>query len=170
MVKTLAEQLKNLINADRRAQAKRLQKIDEIRKSLENPMQSLNDDVRFICEKEGEYYGTPITYSISDAVGFETKYTCDSVLERAKVNKDINLCVEISRYKEHAVKSGQNAGKLMCFLTLEDSTGRLDSAIIFPSDYTQENKVFIYKGSLVLATGQVSKDRKTFIVRELTQV
>lgn len=169
-MKSLSQCIERMINnEDRRTTAKRLAKVSGIKDSLENPMQSLEDDTRYICEKEEEFFGVSLTYSVSDMVNFQTNYECDTVLDQAPVNKTIYLCCSVSRYNEIKTKTGKNPGQKMCFATLEDSSGRLDKVAIFPDNYNSKVQSLLYDGSVVIAKGKVSKKRDLFIVEELKQ-
>lgn len=46
----------------------------------------------------------------------------------------------------------------MAFLSVEDSTATLDSAIVFPDAY-EEFKTILYEGNTVIAFAQVSKKK-----------
>ena len=51
----------------------------------------------------------------------------------------------------------------MAFLSVEDSTACLDSAIVFPDAY-EENKQLLYEGNTVIVMGQVSKKKDTSLI------
>jgi len=168
-MQTLSDHIRKLINTDRRTTANRLKKVTEIKRSLDNPMQTLEDDIRYICEQEEIYFGVSLSYSISDIVGINTQYECRTVLENAPINKDLILCASVSSYNEIKTKNGKNPGQLMAFVKLEDSSGRLDNAVLFPDQYHRKNKAFLYEGSVVIVKGAVSKNRQLFIIDELKQ-
>ena len=51
----------------------------------------------------------------------------------------------------------------MAFLSVEDSTATLDSAIVFPDAY-EEFKTILYEGNTVIAFAQVSKKKDTSLI------
>ena len=51
----------------------------------------------------------------------------------------------------------------MAFMSVEDSTACLDSAIVFPDAY-EENKQLLYEGNTVIVIGQVSKKKDTSLI------
>lgn len=167
-MKSLSDQISNMINSDRRTNAKRTEKVIEIKRALDNPMRTLEDDAKYLCEKEEEFLGVSLTYSLTDTIPINTAYECSTVLENAKPNSLITLVGQVSRWNEIKTKSGKNPGQLMCFITIEDSSGRLD-VVCFPSSYNVDVKACLYQSSLVVVTGKVSKDRKSFIVEEIKQ-
>lgn len=165
-MKSLSEQISNLINADRRTTSKRTEKVLNIKRYLDEPMQSLRDDERYICEQENEYFGVGLTYAAADIVGINTAYDCGSVLEDAPLKKAVVICGEVARWNETVTKNGKNKGQKMCFVTLEDFSGRLE-AVCFSGNYSEEIASCLYKGSVVVAKGRVSDDRKSFFLDEV---
>ena len=58
----------------------------------------------------------------------------------------------------------------MAFLSVEDSSGVLDSVIVFPEDY-QKNKEFLVEGNMVILMGQTSKKEDGgIIVNKVCQI
>jgi DNA polymerase III alpha subunit len=167
--KSLSDHIRKLINSDRRTTAKRLKKISEIKRSLDDPMQTLEDDIRYICEQEDIYFGISLSYSISEVVGINTQYDCSTVLDNAPAGNDVVLCCSVSKFNEIKTKNGKTPGQLMAFVTLEDSSGRLDSAVLFPDQYHKKNKRYLYESSIVIVKGSVAKNREIFIIEELKQ-
>jgi DNA polymerase III alpha subunit len=65
--------------------------------------------------------------------------------------------------REYKTKNGKNPGQIMAFMSVEDSTACLDSAIVFPDAY-EENKQLLYEGNTVIVMGQVSKKKDTSLI------
>ena len=58
----------------------------------------------------------------------------------------------------------------MAFLSVEDSSATLDSAVMFPDAY-EEFKGIMYEGNTVLLFGQVSKKKDTsLIINKVSEV
>ena len=167
-MKRLTDQIANLINADRKTTAPRTEKVVKIKRALDNPMQTLKDDERYICEKEEEFFGVSLTYSVADTVDINTRYDCGNVLKEAPSKKNVVIVGQVSRWNETKVKNGKNGGKDMCFITIEDSTGRLDD-VCFSDAYNSDVKAHLYSGSIILIDGRVSEDRRSFIVDKVKQ-
>jgi DNA polymerase III alpha subunit len=68
-------------------------------------------------------------------------------------NKKVSVMGEISRLSVIRTKQGKNKGANMAFLEIFDSSGTIDSVVLFPEQYTnfsdvlKENEVLVFVGS-----------------------
>ena len=70
---------------------------------------------------------------------------------------------EIDNINVTKTKSGKKIGEEMCFLTLSDGTGSVDSVIFFPEQY-KKNKNLLFQGNVIIVKGNRSKVGDSLIV------
>jgi DNA polymerase-3 subunit alpha len=98
-----------------------------------------------------------------------TTNLCQELSNKTIMGK-INLAVEITHMKIVKTKRGKNPGQEMCFLTVEDSSGSIDSITVFPEAY-EKYKNLLIENNTVLLIGEVSKkDRGSMIVNQVSQI
>lgn len=101
---------------------------------LENPPYDIEDTPMWLATEEIKYVGCPISISKIDTVDdtAEANTTCKELLD-GKKGQNICLAANLTRIANHKIKKeGKNKGKLMSFLTAEDSTGVVDNIVVFP--------------------------------------
>jgi len=93
-----------------------------------------------------------------------TNITCKEF--KTTTMKD-NLIIggEIDFISVTKTKSGKNPGSEMAFLTIIDSTGSLDSVIMFPEKY-KEYKNILFIGNVIILKGNKSKTGDGLIVEK----
>jgi DNA polymerase III alpha subunit len=94
-----------------------------------------------------------------------TNSTCRDFKTSINTN-NIIIPGEIENINVVKTKQGKNPGAEMCFLTLIDSTGSIDSVIIFPEQY-QTYKNILYTGNVIIIKGNRSKNRDGLIVEKV---
>jgi DNA polymerase III alpha subunit len=162
--------LKALIQAPRRTTAPRIDKLNEVLKSLSKASFSQNDSARYIAMHEHELLGASVTCSKLDAC--KSKVSADTTCKEfsdGKMGKCV-LCVEISTTRTNIIKSGKNAGKSMMYLSVEDETGSLESVVVF-SEMLQEHAPLLIEGNTVLLSGvRDKKYTESFVVNKIVQI
>lgn len=136
---------------------------------LKNPPYSLDDDPAWIVETEKRFLGCPVSISQIEAVDTSVaNTTCKDVLN-GKTGKDICITASVVRANNFKIKKeGKNKGRVMMFLTIEDTTCSLDSVIVFP-DTRDKYQYFLYEGNNLMLCGKVEKDG-SFIVDKVHEL
>lgn len=147
----------------------RKQIIENEIKLLRNPPYDLSDDPSWIVDQETKLLGCPITLSkidISDKSAANT--TCRDI---SNGKHGDNLCVvaTVVRIADYKIKKGEQKGKDMSFLTVEDDTGVLDSVVIFPT-VREKYKYILYEGNNLVFCGAVRKNESSLIVEKIKEL
>lgn len=126
--------------------------LDEV-KLLQYPVYSMDDDPDWVIDQEIKFIGCPISLSkISSADSLGANTTCREIID-GKSGENLRIAANISRIHDFVIKKeGENKGKVMSFLTIEDETCSFDGAVIFP-DRREENKYSLFAGNNVLIYG-----------------
>lgn len=148
--------------------SRRIGTVQDIQQSLSSPFYSLDDDPSFIADLEIKLLGCALTCSKADSVNISTNM-CKDVAQGAIKGK-VNLSVMINSLRVYKTKNGKNPGQEMAFLCVEDASGELDSATIFPEAY-KDYKDLIIERNTVLLMGEISKkDKSSIIVNKVVQI
>lgn len=146
--------------------AKRKNSIIGLLNSLEHPPYSLEDTVEWLADSEYNLLGYSITCSKIDMYDISmTNSTCRDFKNGTNSNS-IMIPGEIENINVVKTKNGKNPGAEMCFITLVDSTGSIDSVIMFPEQY-QQYKNILYAGNVIIVKGNRSKNRDGLIVEKV---
>lgn len=147
----------------------RVEKIQNIIKTLENPPHDLSDSADFIAKKEQEYLGAGINASIVNACedSSHANNACIDVIKK-RCGKNISLAVELVRVNNYKTKRGKNPGQIMAFISGEDDTAKIDNIIAFP-DVLEKYKELLFEGNTVLISGFYSNN-DSVIVKEVKQI
>jgi DNA polymerase III alpha subunit len=114
---------------------KRREKIREIVAAFEAA--DHQDTMPQILLWEKEYLGTTISGSPADLNrAMKARNQCIEI-GRGDIMPDQNveLCVVVEAMREHIIKKGKNAGNAMAFLTVSDSSYRMDNVTVFTREY-----------------------------------
>lgn len=132
---------------------------------LENPPFDLQDDPMWIATEEIKLLGCPVSISKIDSVDTsDANTTCKDVLN-GKKGGGIYIAGNVTKIHNHAIKKkGKMEGKVMTFLTLEDSSGSIE-AIAFP-ETREKFSYLIYEDSNSLFFGEVN-DGETLIIEKI---
>jgi DNA polymerase-3 subunit alpha len=145
---------------------KRKDAISGLIASIENPPYSLQDSIEWLSDSEYSLLGYSITCSKIDMYDISmTNSTCRDFKNGIDTN-NIMIPGEIENINVVKTKNGKNPGAEMAFLTLMDSTGSIDSVIIFPEQY-QTYKNILYTGNVIIVKGNRSKNRDGLIVEKI---
>ena len=166
---TLIECMDDMIN-NLKINSRRLVTVADIKNSLENPFYDIKDDPVWIAETEEKYMGCALTCGKTDYIQSAIVNTICKDIALGYMKGKVNVAVQINSLREYKTKKGKNPGQLMAFLSVEDSSGVLDSVIVFPEDY-QKNKEFLVEGNMVILMGQTSKKEDGgIIVNKVCQI
>lgn len=124
------------------------------------------DSIDWICRKERELLGIELTYSKLDKCDLVASNTTCSEIQKSG-GENLVLACEIVSSREYIIKDGKNAGQVMCFLTLADKTGYIDS-VVFANIYKAKKNVF-YEGNTVVVSGNVG-ERGSLIVQKVEEI
>jgi DNA polymerase-3 subunit alpha len=144
----------------------RLQTVIGLKRILESPTQSLEDEIGWIADIEKKYLGVSLTFNKADSISLDiSTASCKDVFNCA-VRGEVRLAVQVNTVREHKTKKGEN----MAFLSIEDSSATIDSVVVFPEAYNQYRNV-LYEGNTVIITGKPSsKNDGSLIVEKVLQV
>lgn len=162
----------NLLINDFKVASNRLKLLLGYSKLLKNPSYSLEDDPSWIASIEKYYFGISITCGTNDFVFVQDREVTCKELRLAGLNGEIELAVAINGVREHKIKPGKKSeGKIMAFLSIQDSTAEMNSVVIFPDEYAKY-KSLLYKDNNVIVKGkaETKKGETSVIVERIFQV
>lgn len=143
--------------------SKRQQTVADINQALANPMYGVKDSVATIAQDEENLMGCALTCSkVDDTEEAAYAIMCRDIANGAITGK-ANIVVSISSVRQYKTKKGKNPGQLMAFVCAEDSSGMLDSIMVFPETFEQYKDLLV-EGNTVLINGETSKRDKTSII------
>lgn len=168
---TFSETLKAYATVSRKdggpAIDKKRAQIKEMAEFLENPPFDLSDHPDWIVSNEKELLGVPLSYNPTETKSIITNMNIEDFVNGK--NGKIALLVEVVNPREFTIKSGNNKGNKMCYMTLKDSSGSVDACVF--SDVYSEAAQYIFDGNVVLVTGERSKkDKKSLVIKNMEQV
>lgn len=162
--KMLKNLLEILLSAPRINQNRKTKIQDAIR-LIENPPYSLQDKIEWLSDSESSLLGAAISCCKLDSYDISmTNMDCKS-FKKTHVNKNIIIAGEISGVNVVKTKKGKNPGQEMAFVTIEDSTGILDSVIMFPETWL-EYKHHIFNNNVLVFVGNKTKQSDGLIVEK----
>lgn len=134
---------------------------------LENPPIRITDTIHDLNKYERDLLNVSLSaHSLDQYDCIEADTTIKEYLE-GKHQDIYAIKCEISRLKDVECKRGKSAGKMMAFLSIEDSTGVLDEVLAFPANWKQicDNDLN-YEGAQMLVWGR--RDPKgSFIIEAI---
>lgn len=148
----------------------RVERIENVHKSLEDPAYNLKDSPEWIARTEEELLGVPVTASVlqsCDTSGADS--SCREIVNGKPGNSSI--AVEIIDCREYKVKNGKNKGNKMGFLSVQDESAKLENVVIFTSSY-EKYKNLLKEGNTVLIVGKPSdkEGQDSFIANVIRQI
>ena len=138
---------------------------------LANPPYSLKDDPQWVIATEVGLLGCPVSYQHTDAIDTSiANTTCKEVLD-GKTGENICIVANVRRVSNHKInkQSSTQKGRIMSFLTIEDSTSSLDSVIIFP-DARDKYQFILYEGANLMLCGKVDAKDSSFIIDKIHEI
>ena len=167
--KTLSSCIEHMIN-NMKINSRRLGTVVDIKQMLDNPPHELKDNIPLIAQNEEKYMSCALTCSKTD--GFDMNFSTSLCKDIAKgsITGKVRLAAQINTVRPYKTKRGKNPGQLMAFLSIEDSSGSLESVTIFPDSY-DKYKDLLVENNTVLIVGEISKKEKTsVIVNKVSQI
>jgi DNA polymerase-3 subunit alpha len=145
--------------------------IQEFINSIDHPPYSLKDNMQWIAETEAALLGIPLTCTKTDCYmqNYESNLISCKDFQGVTGGKKVAIMGEISRLSVIKTKQGKNKGANMSFLEIFDSSGGLDSVVMFPEQYGEfkdllkENEVLVFIGTKSKKAGSGLIVEKCFI-------
>lgn len=149
---------------------KRITTIESLKRSLDNPPHSLEDNAEWLSWTEKKYLGYALTCNRVDGCtnGIQANTTCAEVINR-NLKENIVLAVEITTSKEITIKNGKLAGMQMAFIAVTDSSGTLDNIICFPTQW-ENYKLYLFNSNTVLLSLEKSRNKNSFVIKTVSQI
>lgn len=146
----------------------RSETLKEIIKGMKQPGYLLEDSPKWILTQEKELFGTPLTYSVIDTIAhtFESNTTCKE-FEDGRNSDNMSFTGEIVSSREWTIKSGKNSGQIMGFITLEDTSGKMDCVAF--SDVWEEYNHILTEGNTVALMGTRS-NKGSLMIQKVFQI
>jgi DNA polymerase III alpha subunit len=148
------------------AMKRRVDKIDSIIKMLENPAETLKDKDIDTPKYEEALLNCAVSYDNIDTVTAFGNCTIEE-FNNKKFLKEYKMVCEVARFKPHEIGKGDNKGKIMCFLDLVDSTGKMSSCL-FDEAYEDFGNM-VQEGAVLHLTGYRGK-KGTLVIQEMKQL
>jgi DNA polymerase-3 subunit alpha len=149
-----------------KVKSKRLDTVMDIKKSIDNPFYNLEDESSVIATSEEKYMSCSLTCSKVDGLGANIYINlCKDIINETIIGK-ATLAVEIERIKVIKTKNGNE----MAFLTVEDSSGSLDSVVVFPDPWNKNKNLLIEKNTVLMMGEVKQRDRGSFILNDVKQI
>ena len=136
---------------------------------LLDPPYSLEDDPNWIIDQEAKFLGCPITLTKIEASNTSHANTSCKDIVNGKKGKGLCVAASVSRIAEYKIKKGEQQGKMMAFLTIEDESAILDSVVMFPK-VKEKYKYILYEGNNLVFCGSVAKNEDSLIVEKIYEV
>ena len=136
---------------------------------LLNPPYDLEDEPNWIIDQEAKFLGCPITLTKIEASNTSHANTSCKEIINGKKGKGLCVAASINRISEYKIKKGEQQGKLMAFLTIEDESGILDSVILFPT-VKEKYKYILYEGNNLVFCGNVNNHEDSLIVEKIHEI
>jgi DNA polymerase-3 subunit alpha len=139
--------------------------VQDLLNSVNKPPYSLADTPELIADSEDNCLGCSITCSRVDMYDISMTNTNCKEFKTTLNNENLIIGGEIDNINITKTKKGKNPGEEMCFLTLSDSSGSLDSVIFFPEQY-KKYKSILFTNNVIIVCGNKSKAKDSFIVEK----
>ena len=156
--------LENLLDAPRVNKNRKI-KINDAISMLKNPPYSLQDRIEWLSDSESSLLGAAISCCKLDSYDISMTNTDCKTFKKSHNKNNIIIAGEISGVNIVKTKKGKNPGQDMAFVTIEDSTGMLDSVIMFPETWSQY-KHHIFDSNVLVFVGNKTKQSDGFIVEK----
>jgi DNA polymerase-3 subunit alpha len=139
--------------------------VEGIIKMANNPPYNMEDSPEWLAHTEANLFGVPLICSGLENKTEDATHTCMDYIQSPT---ECSIALSLDEVKEHVTKNGKSKGKKMAFMTASDLTGKLE-CVIFPEEYAQF-ELYIFAGNNILAGGTPSKDKSSFIIKNVKQI
>ena len=152
------------------ANKKRVEKVKSVHNIVVKPPLSLTDTPEWIASVEESLMGIPITCTIVDSCDVSSaNATCHDFIIGSTKKDGILIAAKIDMIKETVTKNGKNPGKKMAFLSISDSSGSIESCVVFPEQWAaSRGKVF--EGNTLMIGGERGREKDSFVVNQVWQI
>lgn len=144
---------------------KRKEIIANLIKLIDHPPYSLIDKIEWMSDSESGLLGASITCSKLDTYDISMTNLDCKTYKNTHIDKNIIIAGEITNVNVVKTKKGKNPGQEMAFITMEDSTGMLDSVVFFPEKW-QEYKHHLFERNILIFVGSKTKNKDAFVVEK----
>lgn len=143
----------------------RKENIFNLTKLIDHPPYSLIDKIEWLSDAESGLLGASITCSKLDTYDISmTNLDCKQY-KNTYIDKNIIIAGEVTNVNTVRTKKGKNPGQEMAFVTIEDSTGILDSVVFFPEKW-EEYKHHLFERNILIFVGNKTKNKDAFVVEK----
>ena len=136
---------------------------------LVDPPYELSDEPSWIIAQEEKYMGCPVSYAKIDAADSSESNTSCRDITTGKIGENLVMAVNLARIAKHTIKKGDNKGRQMSFLTIEDSSGSMDNVVMF-ADETSVYGHYLQQGANVLLIGGVKDKDSSYVIRKICEI
>lgn len=164
---SLAEAISVLIK-NTKINSRRIETVVNIQNSLKNPFYDLSDHAVSIATHENKFLGCSLTCSKVDDTQIATDYCQD--VAKGLTKKKISLAVVINYVRVVKTRNGKTPGQEMAFLSVEDSSGGLDSVTVFPEAYQEHKNILLEENTVMLMCEPSKKEKGSVIVSKAIQI
>jgi DNA polymerase III alpha subunit len=148
----------------------RLEVVESIRGSLQNPGYELVDFPGWKARKEEHYLGVSLTCARVDEYDTSgANCTCKEYTDGFNSRNGIRIAAQIDGVREWKIKRGNSKGKKMAFVTISDGTCSLDSVTVF-SDEWEKYSNELSEGNVLLLAGMRDSKRGSFLIKSVSKV
>ena len=148
----------------------RLEVVESIMDSLENPGYELVDLPGWKARKEEHYLGVSLTCARVDEYDTSgANCTCKEYIDGFNSTNGIRIAAQIDAVREWKIKRGNAKGKKMAFVTISDGTCSLDNVTVFSDEWDKHNGD-ISEGNVVLLRGMRDAKRGSFLIKSVSKV
>ena len=144
---------------------RRVPTLQSLIESRKNPAYSLIDKIEWLSDSENTLLGVALSCSKLDCYDISMTNTNCKDFKNSVTSKNIIIAGEISSVGLTKTKTGKDPGKEMAFVAIEDSTGILESIILFPEAYAKYRD-HLYDGNILGFIGNRSKTKDSLIVEK----
>ena len=144
----------------------RVPKVGSVLKLLQNPPYNLTDSIPWIAATEENLLGISLTCSNVDSCDTSSaNCSCKDFLQKKELTKNPVLAVNVEEVKEHTAKNGCE----MAFLVVSDTTGVLESVVVFADQWKLYKQILVQSNTVLLA-GVRDKKQDSFLVNKVFQL
>ena len=150
--------------------------------SNQNRVLFLKDLANLLINPPSPHIDLPqwLIWSEKDALGISLTCnaidSCDTAQANTTCKEFLNgktgfmiFGVEVRRCKEVVTKAGKSPGSKMAFMSISDSTGKVDDVICFPDSY-KDSWSLLKEGNTVLIHGEKSRGSDSLLVKKVFQI
>ena len=148
----------------------RLEVVESIVGSLQNPGYDLVDLPGWKARKEEHYLGVALTCARVDEYDTSrANCTCKEYLDGFNSQKGIRIAVQIDGVREWKIKRGNSKGQKMAFITASDGTCSLNNITAFSDEWSKYSKD-IKEGNIILLIGHRDTKRGSFLIKSISKI